>query len=105
MLKAGKTGELRKDLSNQTGVDEEEILELVQLSDITRLGYVKAKLARLYHNAGIKSPQDLAVWDPEKLQKHFQKYVEDSGWQGQIPYLKDLTYNINNAKKLEPIVE
>lgn len=105
MLEAGHKLRQRKDLSKKTGIPVEVILEMVQLSDLTRLGYIKAKLARLYHNAGITSPQILASYEPEQLQEHFKNYIEESGWDGTAPYLKDLKYNINNARQIDPIVE
>jgi hypothetical protein len=105
MLKHGATIEKRKKLCKKTSIPESDLLEFVQLSDITRVGYVKTKLARLYYNAGITSPQVLASYSPEELQAHFTQYVNKSGWVGQIPFLKDLTHNINNAKKVSEIVE
>ena len=46
MLELGKIAKQRKELSEQLDIPEENILELVQLSDITRLVYVKSKLSR-----------------------------------------------------------
>ena len=48
MLEKGKTKKQREQLSKQLDIPEEAMLELVKLSDITRLGYVKKKLSRLY---------------------------------------------------------
>ncbi len=105
IIEAGKTEELRNNLANRTGVPVKYILEITQLSDITRVGYVKSKLARLYYNAGIRSPLDRGKYTPEELQKIFQEYIEKSGWEGQIPFLADFTHNIACAKKLTKIVE
>jgi hypothetical protein len=38
MLTAGKTPEARQELAEQTGVSPQAILELVKLSDLSRLG-------------------------------------------------------------------
>ncbi|GAH31353.1 unnamed protein product, partial [marine sediment metagenome] len=65
MLEKGKTVKQRKALSEQLGIPEGRILELVQLSDITRMGYVKAKLSRLYHDSGLVSPLKVAKFKPE----------------------------------------
>jgi hypothetical protein len=48
MLESGKTREQREQLAKSLGISVESVLELVILSDITRIGYVKAKLSRLY---------------------------------------------------------
>ena len=105
MLEAGKTKCQRSQLAQQLDIPEAAILELVKLSDLTRLGYVKAKLSRLYYNAGLDSPQKIAQFEPDELHAFFQKFVKDSGWDGMVPNPKDLVHNIESARKLKPVVE
>jgi hypothetical protein len=87
------------------GISEAGILELVKLSDITRLGYVKRKLARLYYEAGLDSPAKIAAFKPQQLHDFFVKFVAESGWKGMVPNPKDLANNIKSARKLSEIVE
>lgn len=105
MLDRGRTKKQREELSNQLDIPEESILELVKLSDITRLGYVKKKLSRLYYEAGLDSPAKIAAYEPEELHSFFVKFVEESGWDGLVPNPSDLVYNIRAARKLKKIVE
>jgi hypothetical protein len=105
MLEHGRTKEQRRQLAAYLDISENKILELVSLSDLTRMGYVKRKLSRLYYNAGLISPIEVAKFDPEALYELFKGYVENSGWNGMIPNRKDLEYNINNARQLKEIVE
>ncbi|MCW3981181.1 MAG: DUF4332 domain-containing protein, partial [Candidatus Bathyarchaeota archaeon] len=105
MLEKGKTKKQREQLSKQLDIPEEAILELVKLSDITRLGYVKKKLSRLYYDAGLDSPAKIAEFEPKQLHEFFVKFVEESGWDGMVPNPKDLVSNIKNARKLSRIVE
>jgi hypothetical protein len=105
MLDAGKTKKQRVKLAQELGIPEEVILELVRLSDLTRIGHVKAKLTRLYYNAGLDSPLKVAEFEPEELYDFFEKFVEESGWDGMVPNLKDLVNNITNARKLKKVVE
>ena len=105
MLEKGKTKKQREQLSKQLDIPEEAILELVKLSDITRLGYVKKKLSRLYYDAGLDSPAKIAEFEPKQLHEFFVKFVEESGWDGMVPNPKDLVSNIKNARKLARIVE
>jgi hypothetical protein len=105
MLEKGKTKKQRKRLSKQLDLPEEAILELVKLSDITRLGYVKRKLSRLYYDAGLDSPAKIAEFEPEQLHEFFVKFVEESGWDGMVPNPKDLVSNIRSARKLSKVVE
>ncbi len=105
MLAHGKIKTQREQLSKRLGIPEDGILELVKLSDITRLGYVKRKLARLYYEAGLDSPAKIAKFDPKQLHAFFVKFVAESGWEGMVPNPKDLANNIKSAKKLSKIVE
>jgi hypothetical protein len=105
MLDAGKTKKQREKLAQKLGIPEEAILELVKLSDLTRIGHVKVKLTRLYYNAGLDSPLKVAEFEPDKLHDFFKKFVEESGWDGMVPNLKDLVNNIENARKLKKVVE
>ncbi len=105
MLENGKTKKQRERLAKQLDIPEEAILELVKLSDITRVGYVKKKLSRLYYDAGLDSPSKIAEFEPKQLHELFAKFVKESGWDGMIPNPKDLINNIKSARKLSKIVE
>lgn len=105
MREAGKTKSLRETLSKDTNISYHIILELVQLSDLVRIGYVKRKFTRLFYNAGIKTPSDLKKWNSDNLFEHLKKYITDSGWEGIPPYKSDLTNYINSAKKLAEVIE
>ncbi len=105
MLEKGKTKKQREDLSKQLAIPEESILELVKLSDITRLGYVKKKLSRLYYDAGLDSPAKIAEFEPKELHEFFIRFVEESNWDGMVPNPSDLVYNIKTARKLSKVVE
>jgi hypothetical protein len=105
MLEKGKTRKQREQLSKQLDIPEKAILELVKLSDITRIGYVKKKLSRLYYDAGLDSPAKIAEFEPKQLHAFFVKFVRESGWDGMVPNPKDLVNNIRSARKLSEIVE
>jgi hypothetical protein len=105
MLERGKTKKQREHLSQKLDIPDEAILELVKLSDITRLGYVKKKLSRLYYDAGLDSPAKIAEFEPKQLHEFFVKFVEESGWDGMVPNPSDLIGNIKSARKLAKIVE
>ncbi|MGC9367146.1 MAG: DUF4332 domain-containing protein [bacterium] len=105
MLEEGKTGKQRDELSKKLGIPKQAILELVKLFDLTRLGYVKTKLTRLYYDAGLDSPEKIAKFKPDELHELFVKFVKQSGWDGIIPHPGDLASNIENAKKLKKIVD
>ncbi len=105
MLEKGKTKKQREQLSKQLDIPEEAILELVKLSDITRIGYVKKKLSRLYYDTGLDSPAKIAELEPKQLHEFFVDFVRESGWNGMVPNPSDLVNNIKSARKLSKIVE
>ncbi|NHJ04571.1 MAG: DUF4332 domain-containing protein [Candidatus Heimdallarchaeota archaeon] len=105
MLEAGRTKAQREEISEQLGIPEPAILEIVKLSDLTRMGYIKAKLTRLYYDSGLDSPLIVAQFEPEELHKFFTEFVIKSGWDGMIPNPKDLVGNVANARKLKKVVE
>ncbi|HUU78340.1 MAG TPA: DUF4332 domain-containing protein [candidate division Zixibacteria bacterium] len=105
MLEAGRTKAQREEISKELGTPEPAILEIVKLSDLTRMGYIKTKLTRLYYDSGLDSPLKVAQFEPEELHKFFTEFVTKSGWDGMIPNLKDLVGNVASARKLKKLVE
>lgn len=105
ILGIGKTRDERKTLSEQTGIPEKDILELVRLSDLARLPGVKGIRARLYYDAGVDSVEKMAGWEPEALRIMVTKFVERTGFEGIPPLPKEVSSTIANARKLPKIVE
>jgi hypothetical protein len=105
MLAAGKTPKLRAELCRQTGISPEAILELVKLSDLSRLGAVKSVRARLYYEAGVDTIDKFAAWETEDLLIYLREWVERTGFDGIAPLPKELANGVAKARSLERIVE
>lgn len=105
MLQAGKTQAERQKLSEKTGIPVEAILELVKLSDLSRIFGVKAVRARLYYDAGIDSVEKMAEQNPEKLRACLIEFVERTGFDGIAPLPKEAEFTVKEAKRLPKIVE
>jgi hypothetical protein len=105
MLEAGRTRKQRKELETKTGVPGDAILELVKLSDLARLPGVKGIRARLYHDSGLDSIDELAKTSPEEILKITREFVEKSGFDGIAPLPKEAKHSVATAKKLPKIVE
>ena len=103
MLKAGKTAEMRRKLSSETGIPESAIEEFVRLSDLARLTGVKAIRARLYHDAGIGSIARFAALEPEEILSITRKFVEDAGFDGIPPLPGEVRHGSATARSL-PII-
>ena len=100
MLEAGKTETMRKKLSKITGISSEGILELAKLSNLTRLGAVKAVRARLYHDSGFDTLEKIANVTAEDLISGTKEFIERTGFEGIPPTPKEAENTVKTAKKL-----
>lgn len=104
MLEAAKTPDERKKLARQTGIPLEAILELVKLSDLSRLGAIKSVRARLYYDAGLDTPEKFKKWKMEDLRQMLVEFVQRTGFEGIAPLPKELNNAIETAKKLPKVI-
>jgi hypothetical protein len=105
MLQAGKTPEARKALSERTDIPLENIVELVKLSDLSRIPGLKGIRARLYYDAGVDTVENLAQWRPTELRTMLQNFVERTGFDGIAPLPKETESQVLKAKSLPKIVD
>jgi len=105
ILVAGKTPEARQRLAEQTGIPVQIILELVKLSDLSRLGAVKSVRARLYYDAGLDTPGKFTQWEPEALRQMLVGFVERTGFEGIAPLPKELRNAITKARQLPEAIQ
>ncbi|RDE10777.1 MAG: hypothetical protein C4K49_12555 [Candidatus Thorarchaeota archaeon] len=105
MLNVGRTAKARETLSRQIGVPSETILELVKMSDLSRIFGVKAIRARLYYDAGVDTVEKMAQWDPKELRSMLIAFVERTRFKGIAPLPKELEFTVAAARKLAKLVE
>jgi hypothetical protein len=105
MLIASKTVKKRQELSTRTGMPPEAILELVKLSDLTRIFGVKSIRARLYYDAGVDTLDKMAKWDPAELRTMLTDFVDKTGFNGVAPLPKEAEFTVKEARKLQRIIE
>ncbi|PWB55466.1 MAG: hypothetical protein C3F13_04090 [Anaerolineales bacterium] len=105
ILKAGRTSPGRSDLAARAGIPPEAILELVKLSDLSRLPGVKGIRARLYYAAGVDTVEKLAGYEPDELLRLTSEYVHCTGFPGIAPLPKEVSSTILNARNLPKLVE
>jgi superfamily I DNA/RNA helicase len=105
MLAVGKTARDRQGLAERTGASAATILELVRLSDLSRLEGVKGVRARLYHDAGLDSVEKLAEWEPDALHEHLVDWVKRTGFDGVAPLPKEIRSTVVGARELPKVVD
>jgi hypothetical protein len=105
ILSTGATAKMRTELTERTGVAESVILELVKLSDLSRIPGVKGIRSRLYHDAGVDTLEKLAASTPDALMKKLNDFVDQTGFDGIAPFLAEIKFTISTAKEFPDIVE
>lgn len=105
MLIAGQTPQVRTDLARQANLPQEVVLELVKLSDLSRLPGVKGIRARLYVDAGVDTVEILAAYEPKALLALTTEFVQKTKFEGIAPLPKEVSSTIMNARKLPKLVE
>ena len=105
MLHAGLNERMRKELSRKTGIPEEDVLELVKLSDQARIGGHKKVRARLYHEAGFDTLDKIAACDPEEMRERLADFIRRTGFQGIPPTPGEARHTVTMAKYLKRLVE
>ena len=102
LLEAGKTHNDRVRLSEKTGIPYEKILELVKLSDLSRiLGRVRC---RLYYDAGFFTLNKIAECDPHEFREMIKDHIERTGVDYIHPTPKEAIYAVEAAKRRPRIV-
>ena len=105
MLYAGLTKLQRIEVSRNTGIPVENVLELVKLSDQARIGGHKKVRARLYHEAGLDIIDKMATYDSETIRKLLADYIRKTGFKGIPPTPGEAEPTVTMAKYLKRIVE
>ena len=105
MLAHGRTKPEQEALSRRIGISYAAILELVKLSDLSRIFGVKGVRARLYYTAGVDRPAKLAPWDLQELRAMLVEFVAKTGFPGIVPLPKEARFTVMEAKTLPEVVE
>jgi len=105
MLYVGLNEQNRKELSRNTGIPIENVLELVKLSDQARIPGHKNIRARLYHEAGFDTIDKIASCDSEKLREKLVGYIQKTGFKGIPPTPGETKNTVTMAKYIKRLVQ
>jgi predicted flap endonuclease-1-like 5' DNA nuclease len=105
MVEAGRTESDRRRLQEETGLSLDTILELVKMSDLTRIFGLKGIRARLYHDSGVDTIDKMATIDPDELIRVTSIFVHRSGFKGIPPTPKEAQFTVRAAKDLPRLVQ
>ena len=95
------TPKQRTDLSNQTGIPQEEINELTRLCDISRVKWVNHTFAFVLFKSGYRSAEEIANADYKEMYENIKKLnSEQHIYKGNIG-VNDMKRCVDAAKGLE----
>jgi hypothetical protein len=95
----------RQKLAAATGISVNDILELTQLTDLSRIKWVGVAFARMLYDIGVDTAEKAAKSDPVDLHKRInQLNKEKSIYKGQIG-LNDIKIFVNAANEIPLEIE
>jgi len=95
----------RNELSNQTGIEECEMLELTKLTDLSRIKWVGTTFARMLYDIGIDTVEKASKADPVELHKEINRINKERNYyKGKIG-LNDMKIFVNAANDVPQEIE
>ncbi len=79
LLEQGRKCAGRRQISTQTRISESFLLELVNMTDISRIPYIRGKTVKIFCNAGYDTLQKIADTDEESLVTDLKEYLQTVG--------------------------
>jgi len=95
----------REELSELTGIDSKQILELTKLTDLSRIKWVGVTFARMLYDLGIDSVEKAAKADPSELHQAVNRLSKEQGiYKAQIG-LNDIRIFVDAANEVPIEIE
>jgi len=95
----------RAELARLADVPSSNLLELVKLSDLARIGGVGPVFARLLYEAGADTIEKFLKRSPDELLERLHAINKEKEYTRIMPSLKDIAYCIETARELPKAVE
>jgi predicted flap endonuclease-1-like 5' DNA nuclease len=104
LLDKGATRGGRKNLAEESGVDESKILNWVNKADLFRIKGIGPQFSELLEAAGVDTVKELRNRNAENLYAKLVEVQAEKKITRAVPALKQVTKFIEQAKNLPPIV-
>ncbi len=100
-----KTPKSRKEISENTGISDSDILELTKLTDLSRIKWVGVTFARMLYDLGVDTVEKASKADYIDLHKRINQIGKERNiYKGQIG-LNDIKIFVNAAKEVPQDIE
>lgn len=104
LLIEGGTKSGRKNLAEQTGIEESKILTWVNMADLFRIKGVASQFSELLHAAGVDTIKELKTRNAEHLHTKLVEVQKEKKITRTVPGLSQVSDFISQAGSLPPIV-
>ncbi len=105
LLQTGATKAGRKKLAADSNIDEGKILDWVNMADLFRIRGVGPQFAELLKASGVDTIKELRNRNAENLYERLVEVQKEKKITRVVPALKRVTYFVDQAKKLDPVVK
>ncbi len=105
LFKRIKTNADREKLSAEIGVNEEEILELTKLTDLSRVKWIGPVFARIFLDSGTDTVEKLSKSDAKTLYKNLVDINDEKGYTKAKYIENDVRLCIDVAQMVPKVIE
>ncbi len=105
LLDVSQTREEREALAEKSGLSLDSILELVKLSNLSRLPGLAKTRCRLYYEGGLDTLPKIASLEPEDVQTILTEHIMKTGFNGSPPAFSEAKAAITMARFLLETVD
>jgi predicted flap endonuclease-1-like 5' DNA nuclease len=105
LFEQARSKSARAELSRLADVPSDDVLELVKLSDLARIGGVGPVFARLLYEAGADTLEELSKRPPSELFERLHATNKEKRYTKIMASLKDVRHCIETARELPKVIE
>lgn len=105
LLDVSKTHRDREILADKSGADKDSLLELVKMSNLSRLPGLKKVRGRLYYEGGLDTFSKITALEAGETRRILTEFIKSSGFEGSPPTEGEAQAAITMARFLPEIVE
>ncbi|MBN2469461.1 MAG: DUF4332 domain-containing protein [Anaerolineae bacterium] len=104
LLQKGATPQGRKELADQTGLNDKQILKWVNHCDLFRIKGVGSEYAELLEAAGVDTVPELAQRNAQNLHRKALEINLEKKLVRRVPTLQEVSNWVEQASKLERVI-
>lgn len=105
MYERGRTRSDRTDLARETDLSEKVIIDMVKMSDLSRIMGVGPVFTRTFLSSGVDTVEKVSTSDPQFLYDRMVEFYKEQGFEKIDFVIRDIEWCIKMAQKLPKSIE